>query len=81
MGFAPLPTLVIMFIGYRFGKVFGMIVAIPVAMIVDSLYKEGVFTTFTESIKILWGGMTEFRRLPSDNDKEEEKEKKNEESN
>jgi len=72
---------VIMFIGYRFGKVFGMIVAIPVAMIVDSLYKEGVFTTFTDSIKILWGGMTEFRRLPSDNDKEKEKEKKNEESN
>ena len=84
VGFAPLPTLVIMFIGYRFGKVFGMIVAIPIAMIVESLYKEGVFTSFTDSVKIIWGGMTEFRRFPSQdgaNDTiEEKKEEKNEEN-
>ena len=75
VGFAPLPTLILMFIGYKFIGVIGMIVAIPIAMIVMSLYQEGVFDSFTTSAKILWDGLTAFRRIPKErieeNDDEE----------
>lgn len=66
VGLAPLPTLVILFIGYKFSSVIGMIVAIPIAMIFIEMVKEGVFSTFITSIKILWKGLTDFRHLKPD---------------
>ncbi|MCR4727049.1 MAG: sporulation integral membrane protein YtvI [Lachnospiraceae bacterium] len=64
VGFKALPTLILLFVGYKFKGVLGMILVIPIAMTVYSLYKDGLFDSFTDSIKILWSGMTEFRRLP-----------------
>ncbi len=66
VGFAPLPTLILMFIGYKFIGVIGMIIAIPIAMIVVSLYQEGVFDSFVVSVKILWEGLSSFRCIPKD---------------
>lgn len=74
IGVAPLPTLFLLFIGYKLMGVFGMVIAVPVAMIFISLYDEGVFDTFICSAKILWSGISKFRKLP---DKEEQEKKDN----
>ncbi len=66
VGIPPIPTLVLLFVGYKFMGVFGMVVAVPIAMIFISLYEEGLFTTFVESVKILWRGFSVFRRLPEE---------------
>ncbi len=72
VGFPPLPTLIVMFIGYKLIGVIGMIIGVPIAMIVVSLYKEGVFTSFTDSLKILWDGLNRFRRLPKEKEGDKE---------
>lgn len=70
VGLSPLPTLFILFLGYKVSSVIGMILAIPVAMIFLSLYKEGVFDTFTGSVKILWRGLNELRKMPEEDEKQ-----------
>lgn len=75
VGVAPLPTLVLLFVGYKWWGVFGMVIAVPIAMIFISLYEEGVFDTFVKSITILWKGVSDFRRLPKDNEESEAKPK------
>lgn len=64
VGVAPLPTLVLLFLGYKFMGVFGMVIAIPIAMIVISLYQEGLFVNLIRSFRIIWDGISSFRRLP-----------------
>ena len=73
VGVAPLPTLVLLFLGYKFWSVFGMVVAVPIAMIFISLYQEGVFDNFFRSIRIIRDGLSSFIELPK-----KEKEEKNE---
>lgn len=63
IGVAPVPTLFLLFIGYKVAGVFGMIVAVPVGIIVVNMYEEGVFDTTLNSIKILFAGINSFRRL------------------
>ncbi len=72
VGVPPLPTLVLLFLGYKFMGVFGMVIAVPVAMIFISLYEEGVFVTYLRSIKILWSGLAVFRKLPDEEKKSAE---------
>jgi len=73
VGVAPLPTLVLLFLGYKFWSVFGMVVAVPIAMIFISLYQEGVFDNFFRSIRIIRDGLSSFIELPK-KEKEENKE-------
>lgn len=73
VGVAPLPTLVLLFLGYKFWSVFGMVVAVPIAMIFISLYQEGVFDNFFRSIRIIRDGLSAFIELPKQ-EKEENKE-------
>ena len=73
VGVAPLPTLVLLFLGYKFWSVFGMVVAVPIAMIFISLYQEGVFDNFFRSIRIIRDGLASFIELPK-KEKEENKE-------
>ncbi|MBD5459678.1 MAG: sporulation integral membrane protein YtvI [Lachnospiraceae bacterium] len=63
MGMPPLPTLFLLYIGYRVGGVVGMIIAIPIGIIVVELYKGGAFETTQNSIRILTAGLNRFRRL------------------
>lgn len=63
MGMAPLPTLFLLYAGYKIGGVGGMIVAVPIGLIVLSLYEEGAFDTTKKSILILVNGINNFRRL------------------
>ena len=70
VGVAPLPTLVLLFLGYKFWSVFGMVIAVPIAMIFISLYQEGLFDNFFDSIKILREGLASFLALPDKEEKE-----------
>lgn len=63
IGLKPIPTLFLLFIGYRFGSVLGMIIAVPVGIIFINLGKAGVFDTTRDSVRILAVKLNRFRRL------------------
>lgn len=63
MGVPPLPTLFLLFIGYKVGSVIGMIIAVPVGLLIYSMYQEGAFDTTRNSVMILMAGINRFRRL------------------
>ena len=63
IGVPPLPTLFLLFIGYKVGGVVGMIVAVPVGLLVYTLYEDGAFETTKNSILILLAGVNRFRSL------------------
>lgn len=63
MGMDAIPTLFLLFIGYKAAGVIGMIVAVPIGIIVVNLYEEGVFDTTKQSIQILMAGFNQFRKL------------------
>lgn len=69
LGIAPLPTLVLLFIGYRAAGMAGMIIAVPVGIILINMNRSGVFDTFKTSIRILVTGLDSFRRFDEE-DKE-----------
>lgn len=81
MGVAPLPTLFLLYIGYKVGSVVGMIVAVPLGILVYSMYQEGAFETTRNSVMILVAGINKFRRLGKEDLFEvEEMELRNEET-
>lgn len=63
VGVPPIPTLFLIYIGYKVSGVVGMILAVPLGLIVYTLYQEGAFTTTKDSITILVDGINRFRRL------------------
>lgn len=63
MGMPAIPTLFLLYIGYRLSGVIGMIVAVPIGLVVINMYQEGAFETTKNSILILFSGINHFRRL------------------
>lgn len=63
IGVPPLPTLFLLYIGYKVSGVIGMIVAVPIGLLVYSMYQDGAFETTKNSILILFAGVNRFRRL------------------
>lgn len=63
IGVPPIPTLFLLFIGYKLAGVVGMIIAVPIGLIFWTLYKEGAFDTTKNSIRILTAGLNRFRKL------------------
>lgn len=63
IGVAPIPTLFLLYLGYKLSGVIGMIVAVPVGLIVYTMYEEGAFETTKNSILILAAGIDHFRKL------------------
>lgn len=63
VGMAPLPTLILLYIGYKLGGVLGMLVAVPVGLIAYTMYKEGAFETTRNSVRVLVAGINHFRKL------------------
>lgn len=63
IGVPPLPTLFLLYIGYKVGGVVGMIIAVPVGLLVFSLYEDGAFDTTKSSVLILVAGINRFRQL------------------
>lgn len=69
LGLNPLATLFFMYIGYKVSSIFGMIVAVPLGMILVSLYEAGAFADVVQDVKELGKGINHFRR--GDTDKRE----------
>ena len=81
IGVPPLPTLVLLYVGYRVGSVVGMIVAVPLGLMAYSMYQEGVFDEARDSLFILAAGINRFRHLRKEDMFEvEEMTKRNEET-
>lgn len=70
IGVKPIPTLFLLFIGYKVSGVLGMIVAVPIGIIFINLNSAGMFNTTKNSIKLLIKKLNDFRRL-TDEDLEE----------
>lgn len=51
IGVPPVPTLFLLFIGYKIGSVLGMILAVPVGIVVLNMYEAGLFETTQNSIR------------------------------
>lgn len=66
IGVAPIPTLFLLYFGYKLSGVIGMIVAVPVGLLVYTMYEEGAFETTKNSILILVAGIDHFRKLRSE---------------
>lgn len=78
VGVPPLPTLFLLFIGYKVGSVLGMILAVPLGLILYTMYKEGAFDTTKNSVLILVAGLNRFRRLQKEDLEEVEEMHRNE---
>lgn len=63
IGVPPIPTLFLLYIGYKAGGVLGMIMAVPIGIILWTMYEEGVFDTTKNSIRVLSAGLNHFRKL------------------
>ena len=63
VGLSPIPTLILLFVGYKTAGVVGMIIAVPIGIIILNMYEEGVFDTFLNSLKILYASISNFRHL------------------
>lgn len=67
IGMDAIPTLFLLYIGYKMAGVVGMILAVPIGIILINLYEEGAFDTTRQSIQILLAGFNRFRRIrPAD---------------
>ena len=62
IGLEPIPTLIFLYIGFRVGGAFGLIIAVPVGMIIINLYRAGVFSNFVYSLQILAKDLSHLRR-------------------
>lgn len=80
VGLAPIPTIILLFVGYRVAGVVGMIIAVPIGIIIRNLYEEGVFDTTINSLKILYAGISNFRHLTKEDMEEVERYRKRQEA-
>lgn len=60
IGMAPIPTIVLLYVGFRLGNAIGLIIAVPIGMIVYNLYLAGLFSNFFYSSRIL---IRDFRKM------------------
>ncbi len=63
IGMEPIPTIILLFIGYKMAGVIGMLVAVPIGIIVVNMNDAGFFDTSKQSVKILVTQLNRFRKL------------------
>ena len=63
IGMPPIPTLFLLFIGYKVAGVIGMILAVPIGIIIVNMYEAGLFDTPKLSLKILLINLNRYRKL------------------
>ena len=71
MGMPAIPTMFLLYIGFRLGGAVGLIIAVPVGMIVYNLYKAGLFSNTIRSMQFLITDINELRKIDEGNDKNE----------
>lgn len=63
IGVAPIPSLFLLYAGYRFSGVMGMIAAIPIGILIMKMNEAGFFDNTKNSLALLWKGFNRFRTL------------------
>lgn len=61
MGMNPLVTLILIYVGYKFSGVMGMILAVPIGLVVINMCEAGAFDYIFDDIKILVEGILGLR--------------------
>lgn len=74
MGVAPIPTLFLLFLGYKVAGVVGMIIAVPIGIIIVNMNRAGAFDTVKQSIMILVDSVNKFRKFTEDEVKKSDEE-------
>lgn len=62
LGMPTLPTLFLLYTGWKLGGVGGMIISVPIGIIAVQLYEAGAFDTTRDSLQILHRDINAFRR-------------------
>lgn len=78
IGFDMIPTLILLYVGYKLKGVLGMLLILPIGIIVLNMNKAGIFDTTKNSIRLLIRGINDFRKLTPEeidslSDKEDDK--------
>ena len=60
IGMPAIPTLFLLYVGFRVGSALGLILAVPVGMIAYNLYRAGLFSNFIYSSRMLFD---DFRKM------------------
>lgn len=68
MGVPPIPTLFLLYIGWRLNGVWGMIFALPIAIIIINLNEAGIFDQAKASVRYLIRDVNGFRRFTPDDE-------------
>lgn len=63
MGMAPVPTLILLYVGYKLAGVIGMIAAVPLGILVLAMNDAGFFNNCKKSIRVIWQGLQRVRRF------------------
>ena len=63
IGMKPIPTLFLLYIGYKVAGMLGMILAVPIGIILVKMDEAGVFDTPKNSLKLLFKSINRFRAL------------------
>ena len=63
LGMEPIPTLILLYMGYKLAGVVGMIVAVPFGILILAMNEAGFFDNSKRSIRILWQGLCEYRQF------------------
>lgn len=61
MGIAPLPTLILLYLGYKIGGITGMLFSVPLGILGLTMDRAGFFDNAKISMKALWQGFENFR--------------------
>lgn len=68
MGMPPIPTLFLLYIGWKLSGVWGMIFALPVAIIILNLNEAGIFDQAKTSVRYLVRDINIFRKFTPDDE-------------
>ncbi len=69
MEFPALPTLVVMWVGYKLFNVAGLLLSVPVGILLSRLYKAGVFDVYKDSIIYIYNDLKHFLKIDFNNKK------------
>lgn len=70
MGINPLYTLFLLYLGFRFYGIGGMILAVPIGLIAEDLYRAGLFDGLIFNLKLLAQEIRRLRGLPPEEEEE-----------
>lgn len=61
MGLKPLVTLLLLYLGYKYSGISGMVLSVPLGLIAIELYKAGIFDSLIKNVKIIIEDINDFR--------------------